>query len=77
MKKKYFYTTVLTVAEAAVKRGIHNPYQLHLKTGISVPRSKKLWEGTGKFECADINALCDGLPCKIKDIIKRVPKGSD
>lgn len=72
MKKKT-YKTVLTVAEAAVLRGIHNPHQLHLKTGITAPRCKKLWDGEGKFDLEDFDALCDGLNCKIKDLIKRVP----
>lgn len=69
--------TVLTIAEAAVRKGIHNPHQLHQKTGISVPRSNKLWQGKGKIELTDIDAICDNLPCKIKDIIQRVPAGDE
>lgn len=71
--KNETYKTILTVAEAAVKRGIHNAHQLHLKTGISVPRSNKLWNGEGKIELKDIDKICNNLPCKIKDIFKRVP----
>ena len=65
--------TVLTVAEAAVLKGIHNPHQLHLKTGISVPRTNKLWNGEGTINLKDIDALCDSLNCKIKDLMKRIP----
>lgn len=74
MKK---YITEMTVAKAAALKGVHNPYQLHLKTGISIPRANKLWVGKGKFDLKDIAALCDGLRCGIKDIFNRFPDSSD
>ena len=76
MNKKQPEQTVLTVARAAVKKGIHNPHQLHLVTGISVPRANKLWKGTSKLDLKDIDALCENLKCKIKDLITRVPAGT-
>ncbi len=63
----------MTVAKAAALKGIHNPYQLHKKTGISIPRVNKIWDGIGKFDLRDIDRLCNGLKCSIKDIFKRVP----
>jgi DNA-binding Xre family transcriptional regulator len=73
MKKKQSFKTKMTVDQACVKKGIHNPYQLHQKSGLSIPRANKLWKGKGKFELNDIDILCDTLLCKVKDIFKRVP----
>ena len=75
MEKKKFITK-LTVAKAAVRRGILNPYQLHQRTGISTPRCTNIWNGKGKIGMDDIDTLCDTLPCKIKDLFERVPAPS-
>ena len=65
--------TILTVDKAAVSNGILNPYQLHVRTGITTPRCTNLWNGTAKISMDDIDRLCDHLPCKVKDLFERVP----
>lgn len=91
INKKAKYKTILRVAQVSVLRGIHNVHQLAELTGISYPRTKKLWEASEnvnskpgkniinadvKIELEDIDLLCEGLNCKVKDIIVRVPISS-
>lgn len=86
IKRRQRYKTILRVAQMAVLRGIHNVHQLAEITGISYPRTKKLWDASAnlrsgekedspevKLELEDIDLLCEGLNCKVKDLIVRVP----
>lgn len=77
MAIKKNYKTIFTVAQTAKMKGIENAHQLHERTGISIPRSRKLWIGKCKVDLDDLDALCDKLPCRIKDIIQRVPTSFD
>ena len=87
ISKRAKFKTILRVAQVAVLRGIHNVHQLAELTGISYPRAKKFWEASEnvglptktlekpevKIELEDIDLLCEGLNCKVKDLIVRVP----
>jgi len=74
MKQK----AILNIKRTAVKKGIHNPHQLHLETGISVPRINKMWASKSPvLRLEDIEVLCETLNCKVQDIIQLVPTSRD
>ena len=75
MKAKKKFKAVLTIPTIAVKRGFENPHQLHLETGISVPRMNKMWENKSPvIRLEDIEVICRTLCCKPRDIIEIVPE---
>lgn len=66
--------TTLIIAQTAKERGLENAHQLHLHTGISLPRSVKMWKGDCSLSANDIDVLCFHLSCSITDIFKREPE---
>jgi hypothetical protein len=71
MRKAKRFITVIDVQSICKKRGIENPHELHLKTGVEYGRVNRWWNNKGVLKPEDYDILCDTLPCAIKDIIYR------
>jgi DNA-binding Xre family transcriptional regulator len=71
MKKPKELVLVWTLREFCEnKKDIHNAYQLHLRTGLTYPITRKLWSGEQKqVALATLTTICNALDCKLVDLI--------
>jgi putative transcriptional regulator len=67
-------TVILSITEAAKRKGIENPFALSRETGIGYAICHRLWSGKqSRIDLATIARLCDTLECQPGDLLIYMP----